>query len=483
MRIESYEKLSITECCELLNLKRENLPSALQYINRPSEIDKLLIKQLQSLLNEDKLAIESCRTIEQYEGYLSTWVDGLYRNYAQCRIAQLEEAEELAFYQENKDSISGCEEYIQKYPRGKFVSEVQSILVQKKTAIKTRNIIFIVLFCIINAGIIAYYNYEPVSYIKVDDNVILNNSGSEISLDISTDAMSSIYATSSKDWVHCSVLYRTLYISADTNYNGNGERSATVTITAHSSLFGCALPDSKKKTITIKQEAGYASFLNPSQTNISVSHSGGTRTITVSADGAWEFGAITHSWIDLSRSGNTITLNISSYSGRSNRHDYFTIKSGNLVKRINITQTADSTPRANVNNVWTEHNIPRTEYNQVYDSYYGWQSVPKIYNVMCIHVDFDVDNMKDKTIRVCAFFYDEDGNKMKSSSNEYKTRHGQVTVQRTATAPYTNSSWSNFTMEIPYSAITKGKNKFVIHIQDNNGEHLGESDYQYFTCY
>ena len=395
MRIESYEKLSITECCELLNLKRENLPNALQYINRPSEIDKLLIKQLRTLLDKDKLAIESCRTIEQYEGYLSTWVDGLYHNYARCRIAQLEEAEELAFYQENKDSISGCKAYIQKYPSGKFVSEVQSILVQKKTAIKTRNIIFIVLFCIINAGIIAYYNYDSVSYII----------------------------------------------------------------------------------------EGYASYLNPSQTNISVSHSGGTRTITVSADGAWNVGIGTSSWIDLSRSGNTITLNISSYSGRSDRHDYFTIKSGNLVKRINITQTADNTPRVDVNKVWTEHNIPRTEYNNVYDSYYGWQSVPKIYNVMRIHVDFEVDNMKDKTIRVCAFFYDEDGNKMKSSSNEYKTPHGQVTVQRTATATYKNSSWSNFTMEIPYSVMTKGKNKFVIHIQDNNGEHLGESDYQYFTCY
>ena len=185
----------------------------------------------------------------------------------------------------------------------------------------------------------------------------------------------------------------------------------------------------------------------------------------------------------MSRSGNTITLDISSHSGSSDRSDYFTIKSGNLEKRINITQSADNTPGAEVNRVWVEHNIQRTGYNSVYNAYWGWQQVPYTYNVMRIHVDFDVDNMKGKTIRVCAYFYDEDGDKMRSSSNSYKTSDGQVTVQGTATATYKNTNWSNFTLEIPYSAITKGDNKFVIQIQDNNGKYLGESDYEYFTRY
>ena len=650
MEFKSIDTLSITECCEQLNLRREDLPEALQEVIEPSERDQLLIEQLQSLLDEDKLAIESCRTIEQYEGYLSTWVDGLYHSHARTRIAQLKAAtEELAFYQENKDSISGCEAYLQRYPKGKFVSDAQSTLAQKKKARKTRNIILLVLL-LIAAGIFAYCNYVPVSYVNVDDNAELNNLGSEISLGISTDAISStITATSSEDWIDCRVSGKTLYISANTN--PKGERSATITITAHSSFFGSELSDRKQETITVSQETGYAShlsvsnddiyltanggsssisintdgifavstapaswvttsvngktlnlecsensgiarssylilksgtktlrlditqagksatrldvstsdvefsanggsrtieiytdgecqistqpeswahatingnsislsvdenpgtkrtdyfviksgsyterinisqagkqasFLNPSQTNISVSHSGGTRTITVTTDGTWEFGTDTESWIDLSRSGNTITLVISSYSGSSDRSDYFTIKSGNLEKRINITQTADNTPRAEVNRVWVEHNIQRTGYNSVYNAYWGWQQVPYTYNVMRIHVDFDVDNMKGKTIYVCAYFYDEDGNEMRSSSNNYKTSDGQVAVHGTATATYKNSNWSNFTMEIPYSAITKGDNKFVIQIQDNNGKYLGESDYEYFTRY
>lgn len=648
MEFKSIDTLSITECCEQLNLRREDLPEALQEVIEPSEKDQLLIEQLQSLLDEDKLAIESCRTIEQYEGYLSTWVDGLYHSHARTRIAQLKAAaEELAFYQENKDSISGCEAYLQRYPKGKFVSDAQSTLAQKKKARKTRNIILLVLL-LIAAGIFAYCNYVPVSYVNVDDNAELNNLGSEISIGISTDAISStITATSSEDWIDCRVSGKTLYISANTN--PKGERSATITITAHSSFFGSELSDRKQETITVSQETGYAShlsvsnddiyltanggrssisintdgifavstvpaswvttsvngktlnlecgensgiarssylilksgtktlrlditqagksatrldvstsdvefsanggsrtieiytdgecqistqpeswahatingnsislsvdenpgtkrtdyfviksgsyterinisqagkhasFLNPSQTNISVSHSGGTRTITVTTDGTWEFGTDTESWIDLSRSGNTITLDISSYSGSSDRSDYFTIKSGNLEKRINITQTADNTPRAEVNRVWVEHNIQRTGYNSVYNAYWGWQQVPYNYYVMRIHVDFDVDNMKGKTIRVCAFFYDEDGDEMTTSNNQYRAPDGQVTVQKTATPGYKNTNYSDVALEIPTSVMRKGSNKFHIQIQDSRGNTLTTSSYEYFN--
>ena len=733
MEFKSIDTLSITECCEQLNLRREDLPEALQEVIEPSERDQLLIEQLQSLLDKDKLAIESCRTIEQYEGYLSTWVDGLYHSHARTRIAQLKAAaEELAFYQENKDSISGCEAYLQRYPKGKFVSDAQSTLAQKKKARKTRNIILLVLL-LIAAGIFAYCNYVPVSYVNVDDNAGLNNLGSEISLDISTDAISStITAASSEDWIDCRVSGKTLYVSANTN--PKGERSATITITAHSSFFGSELSDRKQETITVSQETGYASHLsvsnddvyltanggrssisintdgifevstapaswvstsvngktlnlecgvnsgiarntyliiqsgaktlrlniaqagksatrldvstsniefnadggnrtidiytdgecqistqpaswanatisgnsislrvnenpgtkrsdyfviksgsyekrinisqagktathlNVSSDNISYSYSGGTRTITVSTDGEWQISTATAGWGHTSINGNTITLRIDENTSSSSRTDYFVIKSGSKEKRINISQdgkpvtrlsvstenvsfgkdggrrtitvstngewgigvgtaswahtsiagntitlrvdendsgdertdyftvvagdkdvriniTQAGGPSAEVNRVWVEHNVERTGYNSVFNPYFGWQQVPYTYYVMRIHVDFDVENMKGKTIRVCAFFYDEDGDKMRASNNNYRTSDGQVTVQDKATPRYESSNYSDFTMEIPYSAITKGKNKFVIQIQDNNGEYLGESDYEYFTRY
>ena len=89
MEIKSINTLSITECCEQLNIRRDDLPKALQDIIVLSERERLLIDQLQFLLDNDKSAIESCRTIEQYEGYLSTWVDGLYHDYARTKITQL----------------------------------------------------------------------------------------------------------------------------------------------------------------------------------------------------------------------------------------------------------------------------------------------------------------------------------------------------------------------------------------------------------
>lgn len=354
MEFKRIDTLSITECCEQLNLRREDLPEALQEVIEPSERDQLLIKQLQSLLDEDKLAIESCRTIEQYEGYLSTWVDGLYHNHALTRIAQLKAAaEELAFYQENKNSISGCEAYLQRYPKGKFVSDAQSTLAQKKKARKTRNIILLVLL-LIAAGIFAYCNYVPVSYVNVDDNAELNNLGSEISLDISTDAISStISATSSEDWIDCRVSGKTLYISANTN--PKGERSATITITAHSSFFGSELSNGKQETITVSQETGYASHLSVSNDDVYITANGGKSSISINTDGIFEVSTAPASWVSTSINGKTLNLECGENSGIA-RNTYLIIQSGAKTLRLNIAQAGKSATRLDVSTSSIEFN-------------------------------------------------------------------------------------------------------------------------------
>lgn len=346
MKFKSIDSLSITECCEQLHLKREDLPEALQNVIEPSERDELLIEQLQSLLDEDMSVIESCRTIEQYEAYLSSWADGLYRGYARNRIAQLKaEAEELAFYQENKDSISGCEAYLHKYPKGKFVIDAQSSLSQKKKARKTRNIILLVLF-LIAAGIFAYSNYVPVSYVNVDDNAELNNLGSEISLGISTDAISStITATSSEDWIDYRVSGKTLYISANTN--PKGERSATITITAHSSFFGSELSDRKQETITVSQETGYASHLSVSNDDIYLTANGGKSSISINTDGIFAVSTAPASWVSTSVNGKTLNLECGENTGIA-RNSYLILKSGTKTLRLDITQAGKSATRLSV---------------------------------------------------------------------------------------------------------------------------------------
>ena len=70
---------------------------------------------------------------------------------------------------------------------------------------------------------------------------------------------------------------------------------------------------------------------------------------------------------------------------------------------------------------------------------------------------------------------------MRSSNNQYKTVDGQVTVQDTGRPSYESSTWSDFILEIPYSVMKKGSDKFLVQIQDSNGTTFASSDYEYFS--
>lgn len=114
-------------------------------------------------------------------------------------------------------------------------------------------------------GIVWYCwsNYTPVTYLQVEGSLSIPNEGTSIEIELSTDAISSsISASSSEDWIDCRVSGKTLYIFANTN--SQKERSATITISAHSSFFGNELSDRKQETITVSQETGYASHLSVS---------------------------------------------------------------------------------------------------------------------------------------------------------------------------------------------------------------------------
>ena len=216
----------------------------------------------------------------------------------------------------------------------------------------------------------------------------------------------------------------------------------------------------KKKT---KRENPY---LNLSTTEISVSHEGGTKRINITCDSIWKIGTGTYSWIKLSKSSDGVTLKIERNETNGSREDYFTIKSGKLTKRVNIKQSANDEPNAKIDSVWVEHNIPKNGQNY-----------------MRIHVNFVVNNKLNEKIRVCAFFYDEDGNRLTSSINDYKTPNGQLTVQDTDISTYKSCRWKDFVLEIPYSVIKIGSNKFFIEIQGNNGKSLATSNYMHFIRY
>lgn len=145
--------------------------------------------------------------------------------------------------------------------------------------------------------------------------------------------------------------------------------------------------------------------------------------------------------------------------------------------RVPFTYTP---PHAEIDKVWLVHNVERTGY---YEGGYGQYT----YNVMQIHVNFVARGMLDKNVRVCAFFYEEGGGKMmatSSTSSDYKTPDGHVTIQEVSTATYENTRWSDYVLEIPYSELRKGRFKVRVQIHDSEGNVLStEPKYVSFNVY
>ena len=85
MEFKSIDSLSITECCELLNLDRIDLPTAVQNLATPSKIEQRLIL----LIDADRSAFQRCTTINDFDNYLCTWPDGFWRDEANKTKMQL----------------------------------------------------------------------------------------------------------------------------------------------------------------------------------------------------------------------------------------------------------------------------------------------------------------------------------------------------------------------------------------------------------
>lgn len=261
---KSGENSSISECCILLEINREDLPDVLKKINSPSERVQLIRARLETLLEEDKAAFEACQTIEQYENYMSTWADGLYHDKAQLAIDKLKkEAEELAYYQRHKNSICGLKSYIKRYPEGEYIPEAQACLKKKRKIRKICNIILLIIALIV-AVIVCLLNYHPVSFLNVPDEISFEKRGGENIIRIYTDAIdSNVEVLEASDWIRVDKTYDSWSVIAAPNTEA--DRSASITVKSYSSFFGKQF-DCIVGTIKLSQKSGLPTFL---ETNIS----------------------------------------------------------------------------------------------------------------------------------------------------------------------------------------------------------------------
>ncbi len=223
-----------------------------------------------------------------------------------------------------------------------------------------------------------------------------------------------------------------------------------------------------EKSLTLYKKAGEASYLNVDyKTAVSTNFSatGGSESFHVNTDAdSWQTWGVPE-WCHISNKSTTsFTLTCETNPSSSERKDYMEIRAGEKAVRINIKQAA-SVPTAKIESVWVDHN--------------QFQNFQK---GMIIHVKFTVDNMKGKKGRCVAYFYYANGTALKDWNNRYCTTDGHVSTGEDFTPSYTNSTYHDFRIFMPYDELhATGALKFFIQLFDHRNSGIGESGYTLFT--
>lgn len=99
--------------------------------------------------------------------------------------------------------------------------------------------------------------------------------------------------------------------------------------------------ESKTLRVDVSQKAADL-YLSLSTQELSYIASGGTKTITVTTNGNWNIGTNNFSWVHLSKNGDVLTVRIDSNPNTTGRNGSFYINAGNIEKRVNVMQKAES---------------------------------------------------------------------------------------------------------------------------------------------
>ncbi len=199
----------------------------------------------------------------------------------------------------------------------------------------------------------------------------------------------------------------------------------------------------------------------------SFSASGGTETFYISTDAdSWSTWGVPSFCEVTNKTSTSFTLKCNPNSG-SERSDYMKVKTGNHEVRIDITQASGS--GAKINRIWVDHN-----------TFNGGQKG------MMIHIDFEVNGLKNHTINPVAYFEYSNGNRLNDYDGYYRTTDGQVSIGDSSNADYDGTRWSDFKLFMPYNQLHMGTGsyslQFHIHIHDKTtGKVLLRSDNQGFT--
>ena len=267
------------------------------------------------------------------------------------------------------------------------------------------------------------------------------------------------------NWGHLSRSGNTLYLRVDVN-NSSSSRTDYFTISSGSKSIRVDISQGKRNSLTVSTES------------LSFSYAGGSQTISVNSSSSWKIGTKTYDWGHLSTDGNTVTIRVDANTSTNSRTDYFTIKSGNLEKRINISQSGNTQTTSNnatIKSVYVSNDAD-------VDGEKG----------LSVKVSFDVSGMKGHNGRVSCYFYDSNGNALIDRNNRYHTSGtpSNVSSGEDIKPRYDNSTYTDFEIKIPYSELhlsstysrTLRVDVIVWDYYSGSGKEVARKDGTTFTC-
>lgn len=360
MEFKSIDQLTIKDCLGLLAIderqlkarvaKEKNVNTLLDdsfYVFGELSGQKALIKnRFKELVYNDRIAFLKCSTISDYNAYVSSNEFGLWRSESSSKINQINALqEEKKMYSDCKGSVNGLKKYIRLYPNGHYVEEARKLLKEKEQSHRIKRIVcsLIVLAVLF---LICFFNYEPSSYIRTNDNVRFTSRGGEKICEVSTDALEenvSVYC--SCNWLTTEVKNGKLIIKTIPNHGDS--HTSSITLNAFTTLFGFNLW-SEKCVVHVNQESGLASYLSVSRHDCSFDKYGNEEyKIKIYTDGLNLKVKNEYGWIKLEKDsvddGKVITTNLvvkSSVNETDTRQANIVITSDNFSETITVKQSS-----------------------------------------------------------------------------------------------------------------------------------------------
>lgn len=274
-----------------------------------------------------------------------------------------------------------------------------------------------------------YFTYSNVDLrvngLSYNSTTYLNHNKSAKTITVSSNKTYSIQKIPS--W--CSITNQTS-TSFTLNHSANPNTSKR---------YGSIEIKSGGKVITLSLEQESAPItIDADKTNISADATGKTEKIVVTSNTSWDFTLPDGDMSSVTRNGNTLTVTISPNPTKRSRSSYFYIKTSDRSKSITINLSQkENQASASIKSIKLDHNV-----------YSNRQKG------MTIHVDLTAYEAYQRKVKVCTYFYHENGNAIKGTNgNGYTTTDGTATIQRTETAPYTYTTWQDFALFMPYQYL------------------------------